>query len=168
MGKCPFCRDECELTSSAPFRGRDGNERTLPCDRWLYRDKRCIVTLDPTQLGFGHAIALPWEHYADLTDPRLSVREHSGLLRAIQIVAQAMKCELRCERVYVATLCDGVEHLHYHLVPRYRTDMTGFMLLGQREIDFGLGNRIGPEESQARARFLECMAQKLRKKVEEI
>ena len=113
---CKLCCDESELTKKAPF-GK--NNRMVNCNRWIYKNDYCIVTLDPTQLSMGHAIAVLWNHSEDITDANLLGKEHHELIDAIQKVARRMKQKLQCERVYVATLCDGIKHLHYHIIPRY-------------------------------------------------
>ena len=159
---CKFCCAENELTGQAPFPDAGGSETVLPCDRWLYKDDHCIVTLDPTQLSRGHAVAILRQHRADIADEALSGDEHARLLGVIQRVARMMKRQLPCERVYVATLCDVVQHLHYHLIPRYATDVKGFGFLGQREAGYRTGYRVGPAKLDERVEYLESLARTLR------
>jgi diadenosine tetraphosphate (Ap4A) HIT family hydrolase len=124
--------------------------------------RHCIVTLDPAQLSRGHAVAILRQHRADIADEALSTDEHSRLLAVIQRVARMMKRQLPCERVYVATLCDVVQHLHYHLIPRYATDVKGFGFMGQRETGYRTGYRIGPTKVDERVKYLESLARALR------
>ena len=159
---CRFCRDEGELTLAAPLQDSTGAELLLPCDRWLYKDDHSIVTLDPTQLSRGHAVAILRQHRGDIADEALSVDEHGRLLGVVQRVTRVMKRELSCERVYVATLCDVVQHLHYHLIPRYPTDVKGFGFIGQREAGYRTGYWVGPKEPHARVEYLEALARSLR------
>lgn len=161
--ECEFCCDEQQLTDLAPL-GR-GSE-SLPCDRWLYKDEHCIVTLDPTQLSRGHAVAILRQHRSDIADEALSGEEHGRLLGVIQRAARMMKRQLPCERVYVATLCDVVQHLHYHLIPRYATDVKGFGFLGQRETGYRTGYRVGPTRLDERVRYLESLARDMRRGLE--
>jgi diadenosine tetraphosphate (Ap4A) HIT family hydrolase len=120
------------------------------------------VTLDPTQLSKGHAIAILWNHSDDITDASLLNEEHHALINAVQHVACMMKQKLSCVRVYVATLCDGVKHLHYHIIPRYETDITGFAFIGQREFAHQNGYWIGPESQKERVNYLENIARMIR------
>ncbi len=78
--KCTFCLNEKELTVLAPLQGASGAETLVPCDRWLYMDDHCIVTLDPTQLSRGHAVAILRQHRSDIADESLTGDEHGRLL----------------------------------------------------------------------------------------
>jgi len=156
---CKFCCDERDLMLKAPL---DGDSHLFDCDRWLYKNDHCIVTLAPTQLSMGHAIAVLWNHSEDITDANLLSKEHHGLIDAVQKVARRMKQKLSCERVYVATLCDGVKHLAYHIIPRYKTDITGFAFIGQREFDRQNGYWIGPMRMEDRKVYLERLAKRIR------
>ena len=158
--ECEFCCEEKQLTALAPL--GSGSE-SLPCDRWLYKDEHCIVTLDATQLSRGHAVAILRQHRSDIADEALSGEEHGRLLGVIQRVARMMKRQLPCERVYVATLCDVVQHLHYHLIPRYATDVKGFGFLGQRETGYRTGYRVGPTRLDERVQYLESLARDMRR-----
>ena len=111
----------------------------------------------------GHAVAILRQHRADIADEALSVDEHARLLGVIQRVARMMKRQLPCERVYVATLCDVVQHLHYHLIPRYATDVKGFGFLGQREAGYRTGYRVGPAKLDDRVEYIESLARALRR-----
>ncbi len=158
---CAFCCHEEDLLTRAPFKV-DSGDQFFDCNRWLYKDPRCIVTLDPAQLSRGHALAILRKHRKDVLDPALTRQEHHALVDAVQKIGRSMKEHLSCDRVYVATLCDGVEHLHYHLIPRYPTDITGFAFIGQREWSYNSGYRIGPREIQQRVEYLEDLATTIR------
>lgn len=159
---CDFCCEESNLTIKAPLKCQDSVEPLVSCDRWLYKDNYCIVTLDPTQLSMGHAIAILRNHSDDITDVSLLNEEHHALINAARHVACLMKQKLLCDRVYLATLCDGVKHLHYHIIPRYQTDITGFAFIGQREFAHQNGYWIGPELEKARVNYLENIARIIR------
>lgn len=158
---CPFCCLEEYLTTRAPLLEHAKN-CFLRCDRWLYKDDTCIVTLTPEQYSRGHAIAVLRKHRRDILDEELTHEEHHALVDVIQQVGRLMKQRLSCDRVYVATLCDGIEHLHYHLIPRYSTDIKGFAFVGQREWLYRCGYRIGPEKPRERAAYLESLAKTIR------
>lgn len=159
---CGFCCLEEQLTVKAPIHDQTGQTNWVDCDRWIYKDEHCIVTLDPSQLSRGHAIAVLRRHYNDVADVALSPAEHHALIDAVQYVARLMKERLSCERVYVATLCDGIVHLHYHLIPRYATDIKGFAFIGHREFSHNNGYWIGPRTGDARVEYLESLARKMR------
>ncbi len=119
---CPFCEVK-NLTEMVPF--KFGTAASIPCKRWLHKDQHCIATLAPEQYTRGHTIVVLKKHRADMTDPALSDKELTDFIKFTKLVANRLKQAARNEegespgRIYVCTLCDGVEHLHAHLIPRY-------------------------------------------------
>ena len=159
---CPFCVSEDQLTKQVPLLDLAWNEVVLPCNREVATNDCCIVTLAPEQYAVGHAIAILRNHADDLTDPLLTAEESRGLIETVRAVASLLKRVLRCPRVYIVSLCDGVVHLHYHLIPRYDTDVKGFNYIGDRETQYNLGNWVGPRNPETRVAFLEDLARRLK------
>ena len=159
---CKFCNlTDQQLMEELPPSALD--EKPLACKRGVSRNGFCLTTLAPEQLGKGHCVVIfRKRHVEDLSDGSLTPAEQVGILTAIAQAARQIKRGLLAERVYVASLCDGEEHLHFHLIPRYSTDNTGFAFVGQRETQANLGNPIGPRDRPARAKFLEELATHLR------
>ena len=112
---CPFCRQE-EMKHSL----QDGTS----CRRDIYEDEYSLAILSPEQYTIGHTLLILRDHKADITDD-ISSSHLSAFINAIHEVAVRLKKSARNsrdehpERIYVCILCDGVEHLHAHLIPRY-------------------------------------------------
>ena len=110
----------------------------VDCNRGILEDeKNChwFATLSPDQYSEGHTIVVSSKHLFDVTDEKC--REHVDVVKefwwGVHRCAKRLKKALGAEKIYVASLCDGVEHLHVHLIPRYQSDRTGFGFMGERE-----------------------------------
>lgn len=162
---CIFCTlGEERLTKKFP----NNNEEEIVCYRGFYEgSKHCIVTLAPEQYSLGHTLIILKEHAEDMSDKEVTENEYIDMCNTIREVSILLKNKLRAERIYVCSLCDGVKHLHFHLIPRYKTDIKGFNFVGEREILYNIGIKIGPECSkiEERARWIESIANKLKNTV---
>ena len=96
-----------------------------PCNSDFFEDEETFAILAEEQYTTGHALLIFKKHKADITD-NLSSDELSAFINAIHKVSKLLKEIVRNDqdktppdRIYVCILCDGVEHLHAHLIPRY-------------------------------------------------
>jgi diadenosine tetraphosphate (Ap4A) HIT family hydrolase len=62
------------------------------------------------------------EHVAELSD--LSESEAQALMVAVRQVERVLRDTLAPDKVNVASLGNQVPHLHVHIVPRWRDDLT--------------------------------------------
>jgi len=189
--KCTFCHPE-RLLEELPPKG--GNNR-VHCKRGIYEDRYCFATLAPEQYTHGYAILVLRNHRADITDYNISNEELSGFISAIHKLARHLKDKLRDnnnnppERIYVCSLCDGVQHLHAHLIPRYKFtredrvnyreqfkerdskeeideavesgELGGFWYIAHREKNYKR-SELWAKSDKERAQHLEKLASKLR------
>jgi diadenosine tetraphosphate (Ap4A) HIT family hydrolase len=113
--RCDFCNHE-EIKDKLP----DGTD----CRRSIYEDDFSLAILAPEQYTIGHTLLILKNHRTDITDD-ISGPYLLAFINAIHKVSVQLKDRARNdlgkqpERIYVAILCDGVEHLHAHLIPRY-------------------------------------------------
>lgn len=109
---CIFCNKE-------KFAGRIIDENTF-----------CYSIVDRAQWKkcWGHVLVILKNHREDITDNRLSDDELNSIMCYVSKLSKALKDLLnesasnKVERIYVCSLCDGVRHLHFHLLPRYKFD----------------------------------------------
>lgn len=193
---CNFCNadgkaDKEKLKNEIP----SSTGSPIPCKRGIFDDlKYCFAILCPEQYTIGHTLLILENHRTDITDNFLE-GELTGFITAIHKVAQHLKAVVENEqgehpeRIYVNILCDGVEHLHAHLIPRYpfteidkrvyrklflqrdgqevviknqqRGDMGGFWYLTDREINYKW-SEFKLKTSDEQARILEEQASKWR------
>ena len=95
-----------------------------PCKSDFYEDEDTFAILAEEQYTTGHALLILKNHKTDITY-NLLPGELSAFINAIHKVSKLLKRIVKNdqgekpERIYVCILCDGVEHLHAHLIPRY-------------------------------------------------
>ena len=86
----------------------------------LWRDDRCRVVLvdDPDYPGFCRVI---WAgHIKEMTDLTAAERRH--LMEVVFAVEDAVRATLAPDKINLASLGNVVPHLHWHVIPRYRSD----------------------------------------------
>lgn len=88
-------------------------------DRKFYEDKYTIALLAQGQEVRGYSLVILKKHYTDLAT-FIPHQQRGALIKTVNRIAFELKRRLGAERIYVASLCDGVEHLHFHLIPRYK------------------------------------------------
>ncbi len=83
-----------------------------------------LLYLLQSSIQWGHTILILEKHRKDITDD-FSQDELPAFIKAINLVSTHLKKQAKDERdklpcrIYVSSLCDGVKHLHAHLIPRY-------------------------------------------------
>ncbi|VVB89143.1 HIT domain protein [uncultured archaeon] len=189
--ECVFCRIK-GLLEEIPQ--KSGNN-TIPCKRGIYEDDYCIATLAPEQYTKGHTLLILKNHRVDIADTNISREELSGFIDALNKLAIHLKGKLQDyennvpQRIYIAILCDGIEHLHAHLIPRYpftdadgniyeklflerdgrkninrkieKDELGGFWYIAEREKNYKK-SEFWNKSDEERAKYLEEFAGKLR------
>lgn len=110
----------CNYPQEEPSRWR---ERLLLCQR-----EDAYVMLNKYPFAAGHLMVVPRKHASDLGE--LSPSEHAALWELVRAAASALKVAVNAEGVNVgvnmgAAAGAGIaEHLHVHIVPRWRGDLN--------------------------------------------
>lgn len=88
----------------------------------LWADERCRVILidDADYPGFCRVVW--YRHAAEMTD--LSDAERSHLMTVVFACEQVLRAVLRPLKINLASLGNITPHLHWHVIPRYRTDRS--------------------------------------------
>ena len=86
----------------------------------LYEDDKTYVMLDNYPISRGHALVIPKNHVADIT--QLNTREGEHLGRLVAKVSKALRDSLDAKRVYVVRLAEDVMHFNFELIPVYKED----------------------------------------------
>ena len=84
----------------------------------VYEYERSLVFLDKYPIHYGHILVAPRAHREQVTGD-FTVEEHLALQRIVYCVAEAVREEVKPERVYIFTLGSqqGNSHVHWHIVP---------------------------------------------------
>ena len=102
----------------------------------VYEDKDSFAFLDIDPITIGHTILVPKKHFKTIAD--MSPDELCKIAPAIEKISKA-----------IMKLADGmnigqnnnkvagqvVDHVHFHLIPRYKNDKSGFFWKHTTRID---------------------------------
>jgi len=119
---CPFCYIKEKFTTTF-FSEENPNET---CEGWIdYEQTRTgkflwYAFLSGEQLTKGHTIVVLGTHMEKITDADIKEEELSSILLGINRITRNLKNKLKAEHVHVLCLCEGVAHVHFHLIPRYK------------------------------------------------
>lgn len=75
--------------------------------------------LNGDQYTKGHTLVILGAHRCKITDDSLTKSELMALAEGLNKVSIRLKKSLGAETIHVLSLCEGIEHLHFHLIPRY-------------------------------------------------
>jgi histidine triad (HIT) family protein len=105
---CPICR-------------KHQNENRVPggplyMDELVYAGHSFLSDEDATAY-LGYLIVEPRRHVPGLAE--LTEQEAAGLGQVITRLSHALKESEKAEHIYLFVLGHHVDHLHYHLIPRY-------------------------------------------------
>jgi histidine triad (HIT) family protein len=95
-----------------------------------------VAFLDVSPVNSGHTLVVPRRHVSAFTE--LTANETSSLAIAVQRVAIALKERLAGCVGITLSLADGgdagqeVPHVHFHVIPRYKSDDFGWRRFGSR------------------------------------
>ena len=128
------------------------NNKKCIFNKWKNRDQKRVITkfqfdnsfvFVPREHGtFGHLLLITREHFNDLTTS-IPAEVAKEIIEKINYVCMQMKQHLqyrgkKVSRVYLASLNEtGGEnsHMHFHLIPRYEDEKTGFEFLYSLELE---------------------------------
>ncbi|WP_048058164.1 HIT family protein [Pyrococcus yayanosii] len=149
---CPFCKPREEVL--------------------LYEDKLIRILLDSYPANRGHLLVVPRRHVTHHDD--LTEEEKVALIRGIELAMKALSLVLSPNGFNIGinigeTAGQTVEHIHVHVIPRYRgdcrhprggvrkavLDIEDENLAGDKER--WLRNRLGEKEIRALRRALNEM-----------
>jgi len=122
---CDFCRIEERLTQTYFSKEEEHKE---DCISWIDFEKKdgeyqWYAVLNGDQITTGHSMVILGCHMDKITELISEDDKRREKLRAmmegINRVSTTLKKKLNAQAVHVLCLCEGMEHLHFHLIPRY-------------------------------------------------
>ncbi len=125
---CDFCNIK-ERMFNTYFSKEKKEERHERCDAWIDFDQKSngdilwYAVLNGDQYTDGHSIVILGCHMNKITE-LISVGDKrkeklQAMMEGINKVSYRLKEELNAQAVHVLCLCEGMAHLHFHLIPRY-------------------------------------------------
>ncbi len=104
----------------------------------IFEDEHAFAFLDINPFGRGHTLVVPKFHADQLF--RLPPEELAGVMPAVQRTATLLKTRLQCDGMALLQLNGEVAgqtiyHVHFHLIPRYVGQPTGWAPLTGSELE---------------------------------
>ena len=101
-------------------------KKEIPSDI-VYEDKKTMTFLDINPMSLGHILVVPKKHYE--TFDELDQENLKELSLTLQKVAKAVKKIADGYTLLQNNIVEqGVPHVHFHIVPRKRSDSLHFHL----------------------------------------
>jgi diadenosine tetraphosphate (Ap4A) HIT family hydrolase len=66
----------------------------------------------------GHCIIILKKHKKSVSE--IDINEYNSIFELIIKVARALEKKYDCEKTYLLSIGDMVEHLHFHLIPKHK------------------------------------------------
>ena len=104
----------------------------------IYKSKTSQIVLNKYPYNNGHLLVLPLRHGGDILN--LSQEEYLDLHQTLKLAVQAIKDVysphgLNIGMNHGATGGAGIpDHLHYHIVPRWNSDLNFFPLIAETKL----------------------------------
>lgn len=126
LEKCKFCKESFKVKN-----------------RWRmlkkYANKYVWAMIPKEPATFGHVVVFSGKHFDDIADPKLTQKSLNEVVKVVHTLSSKIREKLkhlgkRVEKVYVVTICE-TPHLHFHLIPRYEEDNTGYAFLFEKELE---------------------------------
>lgn len=113
---------------------------TPPAKAIIYQDELLYVCLATHPIAPGHVVIVWKKDVKDLHS--LAERDYDYLMDTVNSVRNAMLLALKIKKVYLVYM-DEVQHVHWHLLPRYNEKGFDMFLHEPKEaIDFSLVDKI--------------------------
>ena len=122
--KCVFCFPKAKKKFTHTWFSDVSDD--VPCEAWIDyakgKDDKFLwyAFLSGDQYTKGHTLVVLGPHRSKITDPSLEDSEVEALALGLKKVSTRLKDKLGVDTVHVLSLCEGIEHLHFHLIPRHR------------------------------------------------
>lgn len=106
----------------------------------IYEDQNLYACLATHPITSGHVVIVWKKNVPDLR--RLAERDYDYLMDTVNAVRSAMLKALKIKKVYLIYM-DEVQHVHWHLVPRYNEKgFDVFLHKPAKVTDFSLAQKI--------------------------
>ena len=117
MKICPFCDKN--------------NLKNLPI---IYEDKNHLVFFSKQPVTLGHTLIIPRKHVKSLLS--LTDKETDKLFELVKKIAKTIQKVLKPDGLDIGTNLgrvagQSVDHLHIHVIPRYKGDFTFLQIVGK-------------------------------------
>ena len=109
----------------------------IPCYK-IYEDNFTIAFLDISQTTYGHTLVMPKKHVKNILD--CDDVTYTNTTKTVKLVAQHIINKLDAKGCNILSNCNevagqSVDHLHFHIIPRYSENDSIKISFIQNEFD---------------------------------
>ncbi|MCC7574269.1 HIT family protein [Candidatus Woesearchaeota archaeon] len=102
----------------------------------IYEDEETIVILDINPASKGHSLVIPKKHYENLQD--VTEEALKNIIVTTKKIAKKLQEKLNATGINVVNASgkdaqQTVEHIHFHVVPRYKEDGLDLWFHGRKK-----------------------------------
>ncbi len=117
MRKCPFC-----------------NKNNLKKHEIIYEDNSNLAFFSSQPVTLGHTLVIPKKHVKSLL--AFADKDTDKLFELVKRIAKIIHKVLKPNGLDIGTNCgrvagQSVDHLHVHVIPRYKGDFTFLQIVGK-------------------------------------
>lgn len=88
---------------------------------FIYKFQYGNVYLNKNQFFYGRIMYVLREHWTDISDVPSDIFEETS--RDLHLLTKAIKTTMKADLINVASLGNYVQHIHWHIIPRYKEDL---------------------------------------------
>lgn len=92
-------------------------------EKFIYEDRKTVVLLSKFQTSKGHIIVFPKKHYKSVD--KMPEKDYLQLQRILKKYNRRLNKNFKPEKIYILLLAEEIEHVHFHLIPRYKGGTKG-------------------------------------------
>ena len=87
-----------------------------PLDNLILENEYALTTAD-SYFREGHCTVIVKRHIRSVSE--LEQKEYNSIFKLIKKVSTALEKKYDCEKTYLLSIGDKVNHLHFHLIPKH-------------------------------------------------
>lgn len=118
-------------------------------ETFVYEDEKLVVLLSKFQTSRGHIIVTLKQHFESLDE--ISEHDYALLQSMVKRYHHQLMAAFQPEKIYIFLLAEEVEHIHFHLIPRYAGGTKGPAFLTEQIVEVEHPEDIIKEINAARA-----------------
>lgn len=93
--------------------------------RTVYEDDQVVAILDISPLSYGHTLVMPKQHVTDFLDADRELV--ASVVKVTQDLSKHIMAATNADGLNIVSNCkeaagQSVDHLHFHIIPRYTGD----------------------------------------------
>ena len=88
----------------------------------LMADAYAITVVESNPFRKGQCIVIPRRHMTSLSE--MTEEENASVFKMITATSKALEKTLSARKTYLLSIADSVRHLHYHLIPKLKGQVS--------------------------------------------